>query len=150
MLTGLHKSKQTQWKSVENFLVACVSDFPIGKDEPKIDEDAKEEAFCLMTSVFCHSKQLAYKAYKSIDKAIISIQAEEFGIESEYLKIHFRNSEPKYYSQQTLILRGLHKNFKENWKLVHDFVEDATNYVLSIDDAKDDPFDDATDDPKCT
>ena len=124
---------------MEKFLAACVSGFPIGKVEPEINEDAKEEAFCLMTSVFCHSKQLVYKAYKSIDNAIISRKTEEFGIESEYLEIHFRNCDAKYCPQQTLILRGLHKNLKENWNLVLHIVENATNYVLNIDDAKDDP-----------
>ena len=135
VLTGLHRSTQAQWSIVQKFIEKHVPEVPRPIGNPQVDSAADDETFCIMTFIFCRSKQHAYCCYEAIDSAISSKKPDKFGIRSDHLAVHFRNNKPKYDPKQTLILKNLHNDLKNNWVLVRNFIKEATNYALNISSA---------------
>ena len=135
VISGLHKRTQKQWSMVQKFVAACVPNITRQISQPKIDDTPVDEAFCVMTCIFCQSKQQAYYAYEEIDTAFGLKTSEKFGLQSDYLRICFETGKPKYDSKQTLILNGLHIDLRNEWDRLVSFVKAATSYVLNISEA---------------
>jgi hypothetical protein len=135
VVSGLHRSTQKHWHTVEKFVEAHVPNLSKPIEKPKLDNATSDQSFSVMTCIYCPSKQMAYFAYEAIEKAISSKVPEKFGVQSDHLRVCFKTGKPKYCPQQTLLLKGIHNHLKEEWDFVVNFVKSATSYVLNISEA---------------
>ncbi len=133
VLRGMHKAVQKTGSLVEDYLKSISRN--ITRIHWVTDKAPQQKEFCIMAFVWCENKTLAYAAYKEIDSAISSGDMQQLcSIRSPYLSVNLKTSKSKFSSDQTLILKGIHNDFRDQhrWVEIEKILNASTSYVLNI------------------